>query len=193
MSTAVPNLNDIPETGIEKHANFTKVWVANIKPAKRPEALLEIVNAFPDHWDAHFIMVGRGGDRKPYASMIRTASRRASFDYLGELPVSTVEKLFESAHCLVNTSAVEGFPNTFIQSWCRRTIVASLTIDPDQTLSELGNGLLEDSPSELAAAIDEVRNDFAKFDSITERAYRYACARHNPSNASRLAELILER
>jgi len=125
--------------------------------------------------------------------MIRTASRRASFDYLGELPVSAVEELIESANCLVNTSAVEGFPNTFIESWYRRPVVASLTIDPDQTLSELGNGLLEDSPSELAAAIDEVRNDFAKFDSITERTYRYACARHSPSNASRLAELILER
>ena len=193
MSTVVPNFHDIPETRIEKRAKFTIVWVANFKPAKCPEAFLEIVNAFPDDWDAHFIMVGRGGDKEPYASMIRAASRRASFDYLGELPVSAVEELIESAHCLVNTSAVEGFPNTFIQSWYRRTVVASLAIDPDRTLSELGNGLLEDSPSKLAAAIDEVRNDVAKFDSITERAYRYACVRHNASNAIRLAELILDR
>jgi glycosyltransferase involved in cell wall biosynthesis len=193
MSTVVPNFHDIPETGIEKHAKFTIVWVANFKPAKRPEAFVEIVNAFPDDWDAHFIMVGRGGDKEPYASMIRAASRRASFDYLRELPVSAVEELIESAHCLVNTSAVEGFPNTFIQSWYRRTVVASLTIDPDQTLSELGNGLLEVSLSKLAAAIDEVRHDSAKFDSITERAYQYACVRHNPSNASRLAGLILDK
>jgi len=49
MSTVVPNFNDIPETGNEKHAKFAIVWVANFRSAKRPEALQEIVNAFPDH------------------------------------------------------------------------------------------------------------------------------------------------
>jgi glycosyltransferase involved in cell wall biosynthesis len=191
-SVVVPNFHDIPESVIEKRSVFTIVWVANLKPAKRPEAFLEIVDAFPDDGVVQFLMIGRGGDREPYSSIIKKASQRRSFSYLGELPVSVVNDIIGSAHCLVNTSKIEGFPNTFIQSWFRRTIVASLEIDPDKVLSEHGNGILEHSPGKLAAAIHHIRSDIEKQNSITKRAYEYACIHHSTSNATRLANLILD-
>jgi glycosyltransferase involved in cell wall biosynthesis len=190
-SVTIHNFHDSPDRAVEKGQTFTVVWVANFKPAKRPEAFLEVIEAFPPECGVEFVMVGRGGDREPYASMIADATRRQSFRYLGELPVSEVNQLIGVSHCLVNTSIVEGFPNTFIQAWYRRTLVASLGIDPDRTLSDHGNGLIETSPRDLAAAILKLRDDVVTRRSITDRAYKYACEHHNASNATRLANILL--
>lgn len=190
-SYVLRNFHDAPTTDPVKRSDFTIVWVANLKPAKRPEAFLDLINEMPTDSGIRYVMVGRGGDKEPYASMIAKASATHAFEYAGEKTLSDVNELIASAHCLVNTSKIEGFPNTFIQAWLRHTIVASMGVDPDGVLSDLGHGVIAEDPQALARTITKLMDDYSMQDRIKKRAYRYAYENHSGANAERLAAIIL--
>ncbi len=56
--------------------------------------------------------------------------------FCGAISQQEVNAELANAHVLVNTSLYEGFPNTFIQAWMRRTVVVSLNVNPDGIFDE---------------------------------------------------------
>ena len=169
----------------------TVVWIANLKPAKRPELFLETVRETSHALGIHFIMVGRGGDCEPYATKISKAAKLWPLTYLGEKTVEETNDLIASAHILVNTSIVEGFPNTYLQAWFRKTVVVSLDIDPDGVLQKHDLGFVAKSPKALAGIIEKLVRDDMLREKIAARALRYAANEHSLENANRLASIIL--
>ncbi len=170
----------------------TVVWIANMKPAKRPELFLEVVRETSRALGIQFIMIGRGGDREPYATMISDAIGSTSLTYLGAKTIDETNDLIASSHVLVNTSAVEGFPNTFIQAWYRNTVVVSFDVDPDGVLQKHNIGMVARSPAALARIIEELVCDDLLREKIAARALNYATIEHGLENADRLASIILE-
>jgi glycosyltransferase involved in cell wall biosynthesis len=169
----------------------TVVWIANLKPAKRPELFLEVVRETSSRLGIQFIMVGRGGEREPYATMISKATDSTSLTYLGPKTLSETNDLIASSHVFVNTSAVEGFPNTFIQAWLRKTAVVSLDVDPDGVLEKHKIGMVSRTPETLARTIEKLFSDDSMRETMIERAFDYATAEHGLENANRLASIIL--
>lgn len=106
------------------------LWVGTIKPKwKQPELFLKLAKTIPD---ARFQMVGGAStDKQFYDKIKEEAGKIPNLEFVGFVPYPDVNKYFEHASILVNTSSVEGFSNTFLQAWSAYTPVISLNADPD--------------------------------------------------------------
>jgi len=94
------------------------LWVASVRPGKRPELFLELAARLPHR---RFVMVGGPGQGEGDAALFertrQAAGRLGNVEFTGFLPLAEVEKRLATARVLVNTSDYEGMPNTFLQAW----------------------------------------------------------------------------
>jgi len=125
---------------IEKSVPPIVLWVSTIRPQwKQPELFLKLAAAIPE---ARFQMVGGPSREQEFYEQIKErAGKIANLDFVGFVPHHEIERYFEKASIFVNTSDVEGFPNTFLEAWSRYTPVVSLNIDPDEVICEHKLGL----------------------------------------------------
>jgi glycosyltransferase involved in cell wall biosynthesis len=115
----VPNCYEEP--GLQPgRADGPVIWVGTVKPLKRPELFLELARRFPQR---RFVLVGgasRSADAQQYFESVRRAAAGSSqVDVVGFVPFAEVGRRYDGASVLINTSEVEGFPNTFLQAWAR--------------------------------------------------------------------------
>lgn len=186
----IRNFQPAPAQTSKKAAKPTVIWVANLKPAKRPEAYLRVVALVPESLNVDFVMVGRGGDKGAYARLIDETQKDSGLSYLGERPIAEVDELVSRAHILVNTSMDEGFPNTFIQAWYRHTLVVTMSVDPDGILTRKSCGFVCNSVEEIAQTIQKIVLDEALRSAMTNRAFDYVSEEHDLKNAKLLAAFL---
>lgn len=120
-SVLIPSCYELPESSAMKEQDLV-LWVATVHDYKRPEIFLDMARRLPHR---RFAMIGGsstpGTRLKPgYFEHIRDqAARLPNVEFKGFLPLAEVEPWFDRAKVLVNTSAYEGMPNTFMQAWAR--------------------------------------------------------------------------
>ncbi len=138
--------NVYPRRLLVEHGKYV-LWVANIKPMKRPLHLLEIARSCPD---LEFRMVGGlvKGHEALYGKIKKEAAALNNLDFLGFQPLPATEELFNGASLFVNTSELEGFPNTFLQAWSRGIPTASF-IDVDGIIRKKGLGAVMNEGEDL--------------------------------------------
>jgi glycosyltransferase involved in cell wall biosynthesis len=190
----ISNFHPPADETLDKRGPLTVVWVANLKPWKRPEVFVRLAIGLSAYGGVRFIMVGApaAGSRNQrwQQSFMRSVEATANLQYLGPKSHEQVNELLGRAHIFVNTSTHEGFPNTFIQSWLRDVAVVSLQVDPDQVLERKQVGIAAHSESELLAAVrnlienPEVRAAYA----LRGRSHAIAC--HSLRNGEDLIRLI---
>lgn len=121
-----------PAHGVGKNKNSI-VWVGTIRSVKQPELFLEIAQAFPEY---RFLMIG--GDyikeRDVFENIKKDAKKIPNLEVLGFIPHHKIQKYYEEALLIVNTSKIEGFPNTFLEAWINGIPVVSLNADPDEII-----------------------------------------------------------
>jgi glycosyltransferase involved in cell wall biosynthesis len=115
----IPNMFEDPQA---KPAAFEGpiLFVGTLRQIKQPELFIELARALPER---RFRMIGgasraSGGDAY-YEQIQRLAALVPNLEFAGFVPVSTIGTEFDGAGVLVNTSEIEGFPNTFLQAWAR--------------------------------------------------------------------------
>lgn len=81
------------------------------------------------------------------------------------MPHHEIGKFFERAAVFVNTSRVEGFPNTFLQSWANYTPVVSLNVDPDSIIQRKKLGFCSKAFKQLVSDV----NTLLENDKLRER------------------------
>jgi len=130
----------LPEHRPDKNTPPTILWVGALsKGKKQPELFLKLAKSIPD---AKFQMICAPSiDKRYYQQINELADRIPNLDIVGFVPYPEVNQYFERASIFVNTSSVEGFPNTFIQAWARYTPVVSLNVDPDEIICKYKLGL----------------------------------------------------
>ncbi|WP_231901996.1 glycosyltransferase family 4 protein [Halorhodospira halochloris] len=117
-------------------------WVANIKPAKRPELFVEAARALADHGiDA--LMVGHI-QSDDYGWLTDPDYVPPNFHYLGPRTPTEVNGLLAGSRLHVHTCQPEGFPNVFIQAWMQGRPSVSLEFDPCGYIVEEGLGAVAD-------------------------------------------------
>jgi len=115
-ATVIPNIWPFEIAMTEPDSDPYALWVSNIRPEKRPGMLLDIAAALPE---VRFRMIGGPvrGHEGLYADVETRASQLRNVDFIGYVPFEETFEHFAGARLFVNTSAVEGFPNTYLQAW----------------------------------------------------------------------------
>lgn len=171
----IRNLHRLPAAEeINKAEKLRVLWLATIKEWKRPELYLNVARELKD-LPVEFVIAGNLKHKKYKEDIDALVAENPQFRYE---PCNDLEKsneLIAGAHIFVNTSmGEEGFPNTFIQSWLRNTLVISASFDPDNLLQNSGLGVLKPADSTLAETVREVAENYSDYDKVRDTAYEFA-------------------
>ena len=98
----------------------------------------------------------------------RTVATKPNVVFHGFLSYPATNVLYGRARLLVNTSDIEGFPNSYLQAWVRGVPVVTL-IDPDGVIRREGLGAAVASPDEFPGAITRLLADPAAWQAASER------------------------
>ncbi len=126
------------------------LWVGNNVNVKRPDIFVDLAqHFFNEKSDYTFVMIGKGCEG------VDTKNIPSNLKVLGSLGYKETNNWFAKASIFVNTSSIEGMPNTFIQAWHYKTIIASLNVNPSSILTKNKLGIFADSNiDELKKQID---------------------------------------
>jgi len=93
------------------------------------------------------------------------------------LPYHATNRVFDRARVFVNTSEIEGFPNTFLQAWVRGVPVISF-LDPDGVIRREGLGHAVGSLDEMARAAQLLTTDSQAWLEVSARCRAYMARRY---------------
>ncbi len=192
----IANFHPEPAEPIDKSGPQAVLWIANLKPWKRPEVFVRLAQALRDLPGVRFIMVGAAPGGAKNAAwrdvLLQEISRLPNLAYLGHRSHAEVNQLLARATVFVNTSEYEGFPNTFIQAWLRDVVVCSLDVNPDSILDNEHVGIHARTQAGLAQAVRTLVTEEQIRMGYIEKARRYVRTRHSERNAAALVQLIEE-
>lgn len=127
------------------------LWIGRADPEhKRPQALIELARKCPD---VPFLMVMNPRDDLLERTIRLQAPRNVRI--LERVAFSAMPALFARAGLLVNTSSLEGFPNTFLQAAVSRVPIASLNVEGGFLRVSLGGFCSDGNLDALARFIRE--------------------------------------
>lgn len=166
-------------------------WVANIKPAKRPELFVDAARALTDHGiDA--LMVGHIQSRG-YDWLSDPDRVPPNFHYLGPRSPTEVNGLLASSRLHVHTCQPEGFPNVFIQAWMQGRPSVSLEFDPSGYIEKQGLGTV--AGGDVKVFFQQVV-DWAtqpeRCDALGQQAQAFACETFSVDVMVERVEQVLE-
>jgi len=147
------------------------LWVSNIQHLKRPDRLLRIADCLPNV-QIHMVGGPMPGQESIYTQIRDAAATRTNVVFHGRLSYWDTNALYDRAKLLVNTSDVEGFPNSYLQSWIRGVPVVTL-LDPDRVIERNGLGAVARSPAELAGLVQSLLLDPAARQAASDRCRRF--------------------
>jgi glycosyltransferase involved in cell wall biosynthesis len=153
------------------------LWVGRICDLKRPELFVAAAQRAPD---LQFDLVGPIEDLEYGRDILAQAERLPNLTYHGRVLPAGMPDLYRQAGCLVCTSHIEGFPNTFLEAWSLGLPIVS-TWDPDEIIARRGLGVACEGSA--AAVVDGVRSLLDSPDAwggASLRARAYYMATHRP-------------
>jgi len=155
------------------------LYIGSLKSIKRPKLFCKLAQSLNKR-DYNFIMIGgiryQGTEKDEMLEIIK----QSNVDYIGEQDLDEVNSILSTSKLYINTSEVEGFPNTFIQSWSYGVPVLSFKVNPDGLLTDKKLGKVCNDNIDLAKMIIEELMDNKKiWKSLSERCYNYSKEQFN--------------
>jgi glycosyltransferase involved in cell wall biosynthesis len=169
------------------------LWLSNLRPLKRPELVLELARQLPQ---VKFTLAGgplpglRGGTY--FEDVSAAASRLPNVDMPGAVRYADSGRWIERAKIFLNTSIVEGFPNTFLQAWSRGVPVVSF-FDPDGLIRRLQLGAVPASTDDMRESIRGLLEADVYRENIGRRARDFVSREFTGAAAERYIELLEAR
>lgn len=137
-SIVVPNGYPSVESNVSINRRSKFIWVGRFdKKQKRPHLYLDIAEDLPQY---KFELIGDGKINHKYTEKIKERAKNIkNVDYRGMVAPDEIYKNYQEAYALINTSAYEGFPNTFLEAWRCKTPVLSLKVNPNRFVETTPN------------------------------------------------------
>jgi glycosyltransferase involved in cell wall biosynthesis len=174
------------ETDVAKDIDV--LWVSNLRALKRPELALELARQLPG---VQFMIAGGpmpGGDTY-YEDVLAAAARLANVTMMGAVRYRDTAALFDRARIFLNTSSIEGFPNTFLQAWIRGVPVVTF-FDPDGLVQRLSLGRVAKSLDDMRESIRVLLEGETDRQLLGRRAREFAMREFTDGVAARYLELL---
>ena len=188
-ATVVPSCYG--HAGKRSHPGGTILWVGTIKQMKRPDLFLELARRCPDY---RFRLVGGGvpGESHLFDRICSEARAVPNVEMTGFVPFVDVEKHFDEGSLLVNTSDMEGFPNTFLQAWSRGMPTVSF-FDPGARWQEHTVGEVVSSLEDMVTCVRSLMSDGARWQRNSAVCRDYVAAHHSTDCAAEAYEAVFAR
>lgn len=156
------------------------LWVSNFRAVKRPELAIDLARRLPH---LRFVLVG-GGEEDYGRRMRAAAADLPNVELTGPIAYSAVGAYFDRARIFLNTSSLEGFPNTFLQAWVRGVPVVTF-FDPDGLVARRGLGVAVQDLEQMATSIVELtsRDDIRA--AVGARAAQFAAEQYSMPSVAR--------
>jgi len=175
-SVVIKNGLVIPKDDCKKHDPPIVLWVGSISTLKQPHLFVELAKSLPH---VNFEMIGGKGDPQLYEEIEAVSKKMPNLKFYGFIPFHKIDEYFRKASIFVNTSRIEGFPNTFIQAWAHRVPVVSLTVDPDGIIQSEKLGFRSGTFKQLISDVITLLNDEKLRKTIGENARKYVEREHD--------------
>jgi len=177
-SVVIMNPVDIPSQIADPASNFTVVWLATYKAAKRPEWFTRFAER---NREVHCVMAGvipvPPLSDEDYRAAQAVAARCQNLEVLGTIPHEQIGGFLMQASVFTHTSPAEGFPNAFLEAWSYG--LPSVTcFDPDGLIVRERLGECHDSYEAWEAAVLRHVHDAGLRRESGARARAYASAHH---------------
>jgi glycosyltransferase involved in cell wall biosynthesis len=174
----------------EDRKDIDVLWLSNLRPLKRPELVLELARQLPE---VHFTLAGGplpdAASRTYFEDVKAAAARLPNVSMPGPVRYAETGAWFDRARLFLNTSSIEGFPNTFLQAWVRGVPVVSF-FDPDGLIRRLQLGAVSTSVDDMREAIRGLLDVAVYRENIGRRARDFAAREFTTAAASRYIELL---
>lgn len=172
MAVAVPA---IPR---DRRFDFDVLWVNNLRPLKRPSHVLRLAERLPQY---KFGIVGGAvpGCESFYAEIAREAESYKNVCLVGPVPFNAVDEYFLRSRVFINTSEIEGFPNSILQAWAAGLPVVSY-FDPDGINTRCDLGRCPADIDAMASAVRLYLENLSLREETGVRARLYVAKHHAP-------------
>jgi glycosyltransferase involved in cell wall biosynthesis len=178
-------LVDMPDSEMKR--NVDVLWVNNLLPFKRPDLFLALAKKLPQ---LNFHMVGgpQVGHDNFFEKTRQEAASVPNLTFHGRVPYQEMGEKYASARVFVNTSDVEGFPNSYLQAWIRGTPVITF-FDPDAVIQREQLGWAVSSLDEMANTTVRLTGEKNTWLEVSKRCRNYM---KNVYDESRILKPYLE-
>lgn len=147
------------------------LWIGNLRQVKRPDRLLALAGALPGV-AIHAVGGPVPDEARLYERIRRAAARHPNLTFHGPLSYRDANAMYGRARLLVNTSDVEGFPNSYLQSWIQGVPVVTFS-DPDGVIGRCALGARVGSTRELHATVRRLLGEPGTLAAMSARCRDY--------------------
>ncbi|MDX9752487.1 MAG: glycosyltransferase family 4 protein [bacterium] len=187
-STVVRSAHPIPvDIPAAKHGIL---WISRCEPCKRPALFLDLAAAFPEH---PFTMVcPLANDPALFESIQARAQTLPNLTFAARVPFEETERLFATHRLFVNTSDMEGFPNTFVQAAKWGTPILTLEVNPDHIITTEQIGYCAGGDfSQMKTSLRTLLDTPSAWQTSSQNGRRYARQNHDIHQiVTRLTDLM---
>jgi glycosyltransferase involved in cell wall biosynthesis len=157
-----------------RHGHGAALWIGRSEEVKQPHILVALARALPH---IRFLMVM---NRLDPILFDRIASEKpGNVELLEWAGYREVDGLFAGAFALINTSILEGFPNTFLQAGKHGVPILSLNVDPDGFIAGHRCGFVASGDvGVLAQKVRMLRDEPDTWRTCSENVRRYTETYH---------------
>ena len=151
------------------------LWVNNIRELKRPDLALDLAESMQE---ATFHLVGGPNEPRLYERVKQRAASLKNVTFHGPVPYRRVGEFYDRCRVFLNTSDIEGFPNSYLQAWVRsRPVVAFF--DPDGLIKREGMGQAVTSLVEMRMAVRSYLSNISALEDVGERCREYMSKKYD--------------
>ena len=190
-SVVIKNPIDINQT-FERNPNpRTILWVGKSdEKVKRPSLVIELARRMPEF---QFVVILNTVHVKTHLETLRLAGELSNVTLIEQVPFEEIEGYFADARIHLNTSAFEGFPNTYLQAAKYGVPTVSMIVDPDGMLTQHHCGLVsENSLDPCEENVGRLMRDDALYTELSENCLRYVRKYHDKDEIVQKYEQALE-
>ena len=163
-------------------------WVGNFRYEKNLPALAKIASELSHY---NFKIAGTKFQRTDSDTQVGLSKleKLKNVEFVGHISNELIPEFLNQSYCLLNTSRLEGFSNTFLEAWAVGVpVISTKNVNPDNIITDFNLGIITEDYDEIPAKIEDLISN-EKYKEFSQRCINYVKDKHDPI---KLAKQFLE-